>query len=301
MIGLIVPTLNAGSQWSDWIALLKSQSLQPDRVLVVDSSSDDQTIQLARQAGFEVLSIQRSDFNHGATRQLAANHLSDAEILIYLTQDALLADNNALKYLVEAFSNPLVGAAYGRQLPHLDAGVLGAHARDFNYGAKSEVRSMKDIPVRGLKTVFISNSFSAYRKSALMAVGGFPANVILGEDTFVVSKMVLAGWEVAYCAEAKVRHSHDYTIVQEFKRYFDTGVFHGRETWIRQAMGGADGEGKRFVLSELRCLVRKAPWLIPSALLRTGMKYLGYKLGMMENKIPLSIKRRLSMHKRYWN
>lgn len=38
--------------------------------------------------------------------------------------------------------------------------------------------------------------------------------------------MVLAGWYNAYCAEAKVYHSHNYTILQEVRRYFDTGAFH---------------------------------------------------------------------------
>ncbi len=40
-------------------------------------------------------------------------------------------------------------------------------------------------------------------------------------------------------------------LVQEMKRYFDMGVFHASEPWIRQELGGAEGEGLKFVVSEV--------------------------------------------------
>ncbi|MFA5913368.1 MAG: glycosyltransferase family 2 protein [Burkholderiales bacterium] len=301
LIGLIVPTMNAGNGWEGWIESLKSQSLKPDRVLVVDSSSEDQTARLAKSARFEVLVIPRSDFNHGATRQLAAEVLADTDIFIYLTQDALLADPDALQNLVGHFVNESVGAVYGRQLPHPNAKPFGSHARLFNYPETSQVRSMADASRLGIKTAFISNSFAAYRRSAFMAVGGFPSNTILSEDTYVSAKLLLGGWKIVYCAEAQVFHSHDYSLIQEFKRYFDIGVFHAREYWVRAEFGGAEGEGKKFVLSEVRYLMWHAPWLIPSAILRTFSKYAGYQLGLHENHMPVALKRHLSMHKGFWS
>ena len=299
-IALIVPTLNAGDSWSHWLALLSSQSLTADHVLIIDSSSGDNTAALAQKFGHEVLTISREEFNHGTTRQLAANRFPDADIIVYMTQDALLANENALNNLIAAFDDPQTGAAYGRQLPHKDARPIGAHARLYNYSDVSAVRSASDIPRLGLKVSFLSNSFSAYRRSALMEVGGFPENNIFGEDAFVASKMILAGWKIAYRADAQVHHSHDYSITQDFKRYFDIGVFHAREPWLRSEFGGAESEGKKFVISELKFLLKSAPYLIPSAVMRTGFKYLGYKLGLQEKKLPVSLKYRLSMHKRFW-
>jgi rhamnosyltransferase len=240
------------------------------------------------------------EFNHGATRQLAVNILSDSDILIYLTQDAILTDFNALRNLTDRFKDESVGVAYGRQLPNKNAGYIGSHAREFNYVIKSELRSLSDASRLGIKTAFISNSFAAYRRTALMNVGGFPANTILSEDMYVAAKMLLAGWKISYCAEAQVWHSHDYSFVQEFNRYFDIGVFHARECWIREKFGGAEGEGEKFVISELRYLLKHAPILIPSAILRTLLKYAGYQLGLREKKLPIAIKKCLSMHKRFW-
>lgn len=299
-IAVIVPTLNAGDSWTAWLAAFASQSCSADDVLIIDSSSTDQTGALAEQSGYDVLTIQRQEFNHGTTRQLAADRFASADIIMYLTQDALLADVDAVRNLVAAFEDEQVGAAYGRQLPHMDAKPIGAHARLYNYPDISAVRSSSDIARLGLKVAFLSNSFSAYRKTALMAVGGFPADNIFGEDAYVASKMILSGWKIAYRADAKVYHSHDYSIVQDFKRYFDIGVFHSREPWLRSSFGGAEGEGKKFVISEFKYLLKVAPWLIPSAMVRTGTKYLGYRLGMLEKKMPASLKYRLSMHKRFW-
>jgi rhamnosyltransferase len=152
----------------------------------------------------------------------------------------------------------------------------------------------------GFKSIFISNSFAAYRRSALLAVGGFPNDVIFGEDTVVAAKLLLADWSIAYVAEAKAYHSHPYSIGQEFQRYFDIGVLHTREAWLGDKFGSANGEGLRFVRSELDYLRRTRMRLIPSALLRTASKWIGYRLGRKESKLSIRWKRKLSMHSQFW-
>lgn len=299
-IGLMIPLCNGGEVWRRWLDAFAAQTLKPAHRLVIDSSSTDGSAELARAAGFDVHVIPADRFNHGATRQLGTSMLADAEILVFMTQDAELATPDALEKLLAGFIDERTGAAYGRQLPRPGGGALGAHARLFNYPATGAVKTLADAPRLGLKAAFLSDSFAAYRRSALAEAGGFPANVILGEDTYVAAKMLLSGWNIAYCAEAQAFHSHDYTLSQEFGRYFDTGVFHGREAWIRQEFGQPTGEGMRFVRSELRYLARARPSLIPSALVRTAIKFAGYKLGKLERHWPLWLKRRLSMYHGYW-
>lgn len=300
-VGLIVPTLNAGKLWRDWLQAFATQTVQPDYLLLIDSTSADDTVALALASGFDAQVIPKSEFNHGGTRQFGVNGLPDADVVVFLTQDALLAEPEAIKNILAVFADDGVGAAYGRQLPHRNAGPIGAHARLFNYPAQSQLRSLKDREQCGIKTVFISNSFAAYRRGALMSVGGFPVNTIMNEDTYVAGKMLVNGWKVAYCADAAVFHSHDYDFFDEFRRYFDIGVFHAHTPWLQQTFGGASGEGLRFVASELRYLAKNAPWLIPSALLRTGLKWLGFKMGgAMHRKLPLWFNRYLSLHKAYW-
>lgn len=299
--GVIIPTYNPGPNFIEWIKALEEQTAVPDSIIVIDSSSTDQTAELARNAGFQVEIIPQECFGHARTRNQALELISpDIDIVVFLTQDAILADSHSLEKLVGCFKNEKVGTAYGRQLPSADASPLAAHARLFNYPEQGNIKSWDDREFLGLKAAFTSNSFAAHRLQALVEVGGFPENVIVSEDTFVSAKMLKAGWLNQYCAEACVFHSHNYSYIQEFSRYFDIGVFHARQQWIRQFFGHAEGEGKRFVVSEITYLWGKFIFLIPSALLRTVFKYLGFRLGLCEERLPNKLKKWLSMQKHYW-
>jgi rhamnosyltransferase len=298
-VAVVVPTLNAAKNWAYFAPPLLA-SIPADRVLIVDSSSTDGTEDMARAAGFAVHTIPRSEFNHGGTRQLAAELTPDADILVFLTQDAVLADSTALDLLLEAFQDPEVAAAFGRQLPRSAATPIEAHARYFNYKAESSVRTLESREKMGFKTIFISNSFAAYRRETLMAVGGFPTHVIFGEDTITAAKLLFSGKKIVYVANSQVYHSHSYSWRQEFKRYFDIGVLHARESWLLEEFGAVSGEGSRFVKSELKYLWPSSKRLISSAVFRTAFKLAGYRIGRIEDWLAVELKRKLSMNPSFW-
>ena len=279
---------------------LQRQGLEPKQILVIDSSSTDGTQELARTAGYRVISITRSEFNHGGTRQAAVELLRPVDILVYLTQDAILADHEAIVRLVRPFEDPLIGATFGRQLPRVGSGPLESHARSFNYPAESRVRTLAMRDTLGFKSIFCSNSFAAYRVSALSAVGGFPNNVIVSEETVVSARLLLNGWKTAYVADAMVYHSHHYSYKEEFGRYFDIGVLHARESWLLDEFGRVDGEGMRFFFSQLKYLWPRHAHLIFDSMIRLCIKYAGYRAGRLESKISRSSAKRLSQQKQYW-
>jgi rhamnosyltransferase len=278
-VAVCIPTLEAAGFWNDLWSSLEAQALQPSEVIVMDSASTDGTAELARTKGCRVVTVPRAEFRHGATRQRAAELASNADIVVYLTQDSTLADTNTLARLVAVFHDPLVGAAYGRQLPRLGANPIEAHARFFNYPENSATRCMKSIDAIGFKAIFFSNSFGAYRKTALKQVGGFPKSSNFGEDTVVAARLLQRGWHISYVADAMVHHSHAYSYNEEFSRYYKIGQLHAEEEWLLREFGKVSGEGRRFVMSELRYLTKHAPWKIPDALARTGMKYVAYQRG----------------------
>ena len=235
-IACVIPTYNGKSELRRLLDSLQTQTAQFD-ILIVDSSSTDGTQELAKSNASEIFVIPSKEFNHGGTRQLIVDKKPNYDIYVFLTQDTILANINSLSILTSHFSDPNVGAVCGRQLPHLDASLLSKHARYFNYPDKIQVKTMVDVTNLGLKTAFLSNSFAAYRAEALKDVNGFPNYVIFAEDMFVAAKMLLSGWKVTYAGNAECRHSHNYSIAQEFQRYFDMGVFHARERWVRKKFG----------------------------------------------------------------
>ncbi len=282
--GLIIPTLNAGSQFRTLLEQLAAQTL-PTRKLIVDSESTDGTARLAKSFGVEVLTIPRRTFNHGATRQLALEHLLKSarlDVIIFMTQDVLLK-GESLAALVKIFgADESVGLSYGRQLPHANATEEAKFLRAFNYPPESQLRSFDDRKLFGIKTAFASNSFAAYRVEALQSVGGFPSHVPLSEDMYVAAKMLLRGLKIYYAAEAEVCHSHNYTAAQEFRRYVQIGKFHAQEPWIRETFGSAEGAGKKFVVMKLVALAKKNPLDCFGAIFRDAAKFFGYRIGRLK-------------------
>jgi rhamnosyltransferase len=118
----------------------------------------------------------------------------------------------------------------------------------------------------------------------------------------VAARLLLAGWAIRYEASACVYHSHDYPVVDEFRRYFDIGVFYGREKWITEHFGQGTREGIRFIRSEVRYLAERGHWgLMPAMAARAVTKYLGYRLGHAERLLPHAAKRRLSACPSFWS
>jgi len=299
-VAVVIPTCNAAQYWEALRAALDNQGISAEQILIVDSSSSDGTRALAQSAGYNVMRVERGEFDHGGTRRLASESLPWADALIYLTQDAVPA-SNAFRTLHQAFSNPRVGTAYGRQLPRAGACPIERHARLFNYPSVSAIHTYSSREQLGIKAAFTSDSFAAYRCSALREVGGFPKKSIVGEESIVACRLLIAGWEIAYVADATVVHSHAFGLRKEFARYFDIGVHHARESWILEHFGKADEEGKRFLRSEFSYLLAEDARLIPVALLRTLLKLFAYQIGRREGYVPLAIKTRLSGQRTFWS
>jgi rhamnosyltransferase len=278
---------------------LRSQTVTSE-IIVVDSSSSDRTVEIAESFGARVFIVPTEDFDHGGTRTLAGK-AAKCDILVYMTQDAVPFDSHSIENIIRPFENQGIAASFGRQLPYPDATAFGAHLRLFNYPDVSRIKSLEDRNTNGIKTAFLSNSFAAYRKTTLEEIGWFQRKLIMGEDTCVAAKILMAGHKIMYVAGAMVYHSHNYTVLQEFQRYFDIGVFHKSERWLIDEFGKAEGEGIRYMQSLFAFLRRTNKYyLMPEAVVRNAVKYIGYKLGQNFDKLPASMIHKCSMHANFW-
>lgn len=296
-IGIAIITHNAKQHLPQCLPPFLSSPLKP-RILVVNSSSGDGTVEMAQELGAETLVISRSDFNHGATRELARKHLK-TDIVVMLTPDAYAVDSNVLEKLVEPILQSQASIAYARQIPHDGASFFESFAREFNYPQKSHIRGIYDIPTYGIYTFFCSNSCAAYSNRALDDIGGFQP-VLLGEDTVAVAKLLRKGHKIAYVAGAIVKHSHSYSLKQEFQRHFDTGL--ARKGYgDLLAIGGTDSRrGKAYIREMTQRLAKQKPYLLPYAFVQTFAKFLGYRIGSYSTKAPTWLKKALSSQDFYW-
>jgi len=296
-IGVIVITHTAKKHLRKCLPVFLESSLRP-RVLVVNSSSGDGTVELAQELGAETLVVPRREFNHGATRERARRHLG-TDIVVMVTPDAHATDPRFLEKLVAPILSGAADVAYARQLPHAGADVFESFPRAYNYPAQSNLRSLADVPKWGVYSFFCSNSCAAWRTSALDAVGGF-IPVLTNEDYFAVARILKNGGRIAYVAEAEIHHSHRYTLRQEFSRYFDTGLVRAEQPWVNEIVGAAETRGMGFAKAFFRELLRTRPWLVPYAIVQTGCKWLGYRVGFWSLRAPLWWKKWISSQDFYW-
>jgi rhamnosyltransferase len=263
----------------------------------IDCSSD-RTCKIASQFdGVSIHVIDQKDFNHGATRELARSILG-TDIVVFLTQD-VLPSPGFLQPLIEPILNGRAVATYARQVPHEGAGFFEAFPRYFNYPVESHCRTIEDAKEFGVYTFFCSDSASAYCSQAVSSIGGIQP-VLTNEDYFTVARLLVDGGAVCYVAESVVQHSHRYTIIQEFQRYFDTGYVRGQEAWVQQLVGNAESRGSDFVTAMFKELVSSRPHLLPYAIFQTFAKWIGYRIGFHGSKLPLPLKIRFSSQKYFW-
>jgi rhamnosyltransferase len=297
-ISIIIPTHNSENHLNTLLKSLEDQSLKGVELIVIDTASTDNTLKIAKSYNANIIKIKLADFTHGHVRNLSGKSAT-GDILVYLTDDAAPVDNDSIDNLISSFRDPRVAAVGGRQIPNKNSKPFGRHLRLFNYPESSFCRTYSDKHTLGFKTIFLSNSFAAYRRVCLEKIGWFEKDAIFGEDSLACALLLKAGYRICYQSSAMVYHSHDYSILEEFKRYFDIGVFHKKEDWLLKEFGAPTAEGVKYTKSLLIYLLKNKHYFhIIGIPFRIIAKFLGYRLGLYNNIFPQSLVRKLSKYGR---
>ena len=174
------------------------------------------------------------------------------------------------------------------------------YTRQFNYPEKSRAKWLADLPELGIKTYFCSNVCAMYKRELYLQLGGFVKKTIFNEDMIFAGGLIQKGYGVAYAAEAKVVHSHNYSAIQQFHRNFDLAVSQADHPEVFDGIR-SEGEGIRLVKKSLAYLVKTGHiWLIPQLVIQSGAKYAGYFLGKRYWKLPHRLVMACTMSPWYW-
>ncbi|MBE0427462.1 MAG: glycosyltransferase [Nitrospirae bacterium] len=280
-ITVIIPTLNAGVYIEKLLSVLLAQDVNVTEIIVIDSSSDDRTVEIAKGFDVKTIVIPRHKFDHGKTRNLAAKEAKSG-ILVFMTQDALPSDNTLVRKLTEPLKNPEIAATFGRHIPRGDASPTEFFARHFNYPETGFVKGMEDIEKFGIKTFFSSNVCSAYKKDSFFQAGMFPEDIRANEDMLMTAKLILKGYKIAYVPEAKVIHSHNCSLLMQFERYYNIGSSFKNYGWILHYTR-PEKEGMRLIKEQLCFVIKQRKYLwIPYVFMESLTKYLGFKIGLIK-------------------
>ncbi len=295
-VGIAIITYNSEKHIEKCLCSIPINSV--DKLIVFDSSSKDSTCEIVSRYNLEVKNISYNDYNHGLTRDFARKYLA-TDIVVFLTPDASFVKPEMFEDLISVFQDSSIAVAYARQLPKPNANFFESFLRAFNYPRFSQIRSYRDSNLYGSYIFFNSNSCSAYRNELLDKVEGF-GETIVGEDQIAAAKLLKKGYQIAYVAESLVYHSHSFSLIEEFQRYFDIGIFRKRNRLLFNFAQNDYFIGFRYAIKLMYLVFRNEPRKIIYAILHLFMKYFGYLLGTMEKAIPLFLKKRFSKQKFYW-
>jgi len=303
-IDVIIPLYKPGKELFTLLDKLDSQSVPVHEVILLNTGEKyfEQLIYgtrfLEKYQNIKVYHVSKREFDHGGTRRMGVKK-SSADIFVMMTQDAMPADDNLIEQLTEPLRDQ-VAVSYARQLPREDCAPVECYTREFNYPAQSRIKSAEDLKTLGIKTFFCSNVCAAWRREKYLELGGFVKHTIFNEDMILAGTMIKQGGKIAYCAKAKVIHSHNYSAFQQFHRNFDLAV---SQTMYPEVFGGirSESEGIKLVKKSLSyCIKIGKPWLMIQVVTQSAGKLLGYKMGQRYRSLPMWLILRCTMSPSFW-
>ena len=299
-VDVLIPVYRPDGKLTELLKRLKMQNYPIHRVILMNTEEKHFPAELTGiWDRVEVYHLAKEEFDHGGTRDRGVR-MSTADLVLCMTQEAMPADETLIEELVKPFDDLEVWAAYARQLPNEDCREVEKYTRSFNYPEQSMVKTKEDLDRLGIKTFFCSNVCAAWRREKYLELGGFVKHTIFNEDMILAGTMIKQGGKIAYCAKAKVIHSHNYSAFQQLHRNFDLAV---SQTMYPEVFGGirSESEGIKLVKKSLSyCIKIGKPWLMIQVVTQSAGKLLGYKMGQRYRSLPMWLILRCTMSPSFW-
>ena len=305
-VDVIIPTYKPDWRFLDLMEKLARQSVPIHRIIIMNTEQKyfDRLVYgtpfAKKYTNVLVRHLSKREFDHGRTRNSGVR-LSDAEVFIMMTQDAVPADEFLVEGLLKGLRSENAAVAYARQIAGDTSSEAEKFTRSFNYPDEPMLKTQADIEKMGIKAFFCSNVCAAYKRNIFDSLGGFIKHTIFNEDMIYAAGVLRAGYGIAYQPEAKVYHSHDYSNKEQFHRYFDLGVSQTDHPEVFADIP-SESEGAKLVKMTIKHLrENKLQSQIPGFIINNAFKYMGYLLGRNYRKLPRKVIMSCSSNKDYWD
>jgi rhamnosyltransferase len=294
-VSIVILTLNAGERFGELLEAIFDQNYKDFEVVLIDSSSTDDTLKYARNYPVRVFKINRDEFGHGKTRNMGAR-LAEGQYVVYLTQDAIPADNNWLANLLINLKKEDIAGAFGRQIPHKTANPLDFFNYKEDYPNERRIITSKNYKQNN---VIFSDVNSAVKKSFILKYP-FPENILVSEDLGWALGMIKENYMIVYEPMAAVIHSHPFNLQNIFKVTFDQGVSFSQIFQRGDSAYLTANSGNRLI-RKIKHLVKGHDygWVLIS-LVSDAVKFLSVTLGKNYRRLPACLLKYFSNYKNYW-
>lgn len=199
MISIIIPAYNAAQTLPACLAALQRQTQPPDEIIVVDDGSQDQTAQVARAYGVQLL--EQPHQGPAAARNLGIRQARGDIVL--LTDADCEPEPTWVAEMMRPFADPLVAGVKGSYRTHQQERVARL--------AQCEFEERYDLLERLATIDFIDSHAAAFRLAVLRERGGFDPAFTQNEDVELSYRLARAGCRLMFNRQAVVYHRHSNT------------------------------------------------------------------------------------------
>lgn len=276
-IDIICPLYNA----EEYINKLHKSFLIQKNVDILNiryilTESQDNTEKYLNDNNIGYSKIRKEEFSHSISREKEA-FKSEADILVFVTQDVIIEDSMWLYNLTKDIQKKECEAAFSRQLSKYD--TIEKYTREHNYPEYSYIVSKNDLSKMGLRTFFFSDAAGAISNKIFKEINGYDGkDLIINEDMYIAYKIIMNGYKIKYCADSIVNHSHNFTLKEIYKRYYDIGIFFKQNMYLdKYGTNKSGGNLAKYIIKRsiqdknIRVMIRFLPDMIA--------RFIGMKMG----------------------
>jgi O-antigen biosynthesis protein len=307
VVTVAIPVKDGARYLEEVLAAVSTQRIDAEvETLVIDSGSQDGSVEIARRAGAAVVEIPPHEFGHGRTRNLAVER-ARGDRIAFLTQDATPSSRDWLAALVAPLdTGTKIGLSFGPHLPRPDTSPTIARELEefFASFSRDEVRVDERIDPGDPATGFFSNVNSCVLRECWDQVRF--RDVAYSEDQAFAREALATGWRKAYVPAAGVLHAHDYPFMQFMRRYFDE--YRGLRETVGHVEPAHPRRAARDVTARVRgdlAYMRRGGWDTrrqvaggARSLRHHAGRAVFASLGSRAERLPASLERRLSLEAR---
>lgn len=241
-VDIICPLYNGSSYIENlYYSIKKQKNVEIDNILFILTDTQDNSEKILKKLKANYEKIEKKAFSHSLTREKYALK-SKADIIVFITQDVIIRNDDWLYELVNPIINNEADASFSRQLCNNNS--IEKYTRELNYPEKSYINTKEDIEKKGLRTFFFSDASSAVYKNVFKEINGYDhKNLPISEDMYLAYKLIMNNYRIKYCSKSVVIHSHKFTLKQVYNRYKLTGKFFKENSYLDKFGTNKSGGG----------------------------------------------------------
>lgn len=263
---ILIRTKNEAQYISKTLRLIVDQSLSPNDIVVIDSGSTDETVNIVKQwSDVKLIQIQPEEFTFGRSLNIGFQ-ATEGEIVVPLSAHAFPCDRCWLQNLVKHFDDTEVAGVYGKQVSQSDAWPPVQRDYLVGYGNQGRIQTNPDSP----RDHFFSNANAAIRRKC-WEKHRFDETLTGSEDWEWARAMLKLGYKIIYEPEAAVYHSHNEPLFKVYQRAYREALAFQLIYQEKMSLHQALSKWRRSALADIRFILQNGTayeWIVRTPIYR---------------------------------